>query len=130
MVRRLSLCLAIFLASSPAIAGPHSFCADAVKVTEAGHWSPNRYGADTRQHCARFRPSDAEVKRWFKRARVVTKSYWLEQTEWTQCSATGTALSRGQAYTWFLDQSGRGSVSPPRKEDVYLSGPELAFRPN
>ena len=108
-------------------ASARAFPVSTVHVLKSGQWSPNRYGDQTREQCARFTPSDAEVRHWFRRARVVDKVYWLEQTEWTQCSAEGVAVYRGRTLYWRLDQSGRGSVTRPGATDIYLSGPELPF---
>lgn len=101
---------------------------NSVTITRSGHWQPDRYGTDTPAHCARFRPTPAEVQRWFRRANIVSQSYWFEQTEWTQCSADGTVVSGGRSYPWHLDQSGRGNVGQGLADAVFLSGPELPFR--
>ena len=108
-------------------ASARAFPASTVHVLKSGQWSPNRYGDQTSEQRARFTPSDAEVRHWFRRARIVDQVYWLEQTEWTQCSAEGVAVSLGQTVHWRLDQAGRGSVTKPGATDVYLSGPELSF---
>lgn len=122
------LILAALLGLSTASAATTRFPAQSVTISKSGQWHDDPYHMDTPQHCARFRPATAEMTRWFRRAKIVSRPEWGELV-WTQCSADGTVTSAGRVYRWHLDQSGRGNISRTAQDDIYLSGPELPFRP-
>lgn len=109
-------------------AGARTFAAQSVTITKSGQWHDDPYHVDSPRHCARFRPTSAEILHYFKKARVVIQQEWMELV-WTQCSADGTVTSAGKSYHWHLDQSGRGFVGPSIDKATYLDGPELPFRP-
>jgi len=120
--------LVLIFAATAASAAPKSFGVRSVRVTADGLWKADPNGQQTQQDCARFKIGDKSALRWFRASREVTKRDWLENAEWTQCSASGTLVTGdGRVYSWDLDQSGRGRVAITPTVEVYLSGSELPF---
>ena len=130
MVKRMMclLGLALCLETPPARCAPQSFNIRSVHVMQAGAWRADPNGTQTREQCSRFHLADDAATRWFKASVEVDQHRWLEQLDWTQCSASGTLLTGdGKTYRWNLDQSGRGQVTLSPTVSVFLSGPELPF---
>ena len=125
------LLVAIGLATalpSPGFSMPQSFTVKSVAVEHNGQWHADPNGHQTPEQCRRFRVSRIAAQRWFAKAKEVTQQVWLEQLDWTQCSATGTLLTDGgRTYRWELDQSGRARVIVSPAVSVYLSGREIPF---
>ena len=126
--------LALFVAAGSAAAAfgvaaaPQSFSIRSVQVVKDGQWDADPYGQQTPEECARFRLPQAVALRWFRASREVGQHAWLEELDWTQCSASGTLVTGdGRSYAWDLDQSGRGRIVVSPTLEVYLSGPELPF---
>ena len=129
MVTRAVAAVALSVAlASPVWAMPQSFAIKSVTVEHEGQWRADPNGHQTPVQCKRFRLSPMAARRWLARAREVTQQQWLEQLDWTQCSANGTLLTDGgRIYRWELDQSGRGRVVVSPAVSVYLAGRELPF---
>ena len=118
--------LPLALLATVGSASPQAFGISSVHVESAGVWVADPNGQQTRQDCMRFKLGDKAARRWFHAAHEVSQPAWLENAEWTQCSATGTLVTRdGRVYSWSLDQSGRGKIIITPTVSVYLSGPEL-----
>ena len=109
-------------------AAPQSFAVRQVSVLTSGQWRPDPNGHETAADCRRFRPTSAAMLRWFARSREVSKQAWLEELDWTQCSAGGTLVTdRGRTYRWEVDQAGRAQVTIDANVTVYLGGRDLPF---
>lgn len=123
----LAVCVSGFsIASAPA--APRTLHVAHVHVEKTGIWRADPNGQETAEQCGRFLLSPAEALHWFRHAREVTKHAWLEELDWTQCSAKGTLVTDdGHSHPWELDQSGRGRVELSPSMSVYLGGPELPF---
>jgi hypothetical protein len=107
---------------------PQSFRIASVAVEHDGQWRADPNGHQTPTQCKRFHLSTTLAERWFGKAKEISQQEWLEQTDWTQCSATGTLhTTDGRTYRWELDQSGRGRVIVSSAVSVYLTGRELPF---
>ena len=114
--------------ASPAVCMPQSFMVKFVTVEHDGQWHTDPNGHQTQDQCKRFRLSRAAAQRWFAKAKEVTQQDWLERSDWTQCSASGTLLTDGgRTYRWELDQSGRARVIVSPAVSVYLAARELSF---
>jgi len=100
----------------------------ALLIEKSGLWHADPNGQQTQAQCALFHPTQAALLRWFRHARQVTKHAWLEELDWTQCSASGTlSTADGNKHLWELDQSGRARVVMSPGQPIYLGGPELPF---
>jgi hypothetical protein len=105
---------------------PQSFSVKSVKVEHDGQWHAEPNGHQTPQQCTKFKLAGVAALKWFIRSKEVTQHEWLEELDWTQCSAEGTLLTNdGRTYHWELDQSGRGRVVVTPAVSVYLSGRNL-----
>lgn len=129
MVRKWFFAIVLVAAfASPGLSKPQSFRAKKVTVERDGQWHADPNGHQTPDQCRRFQLSRTAAHRWFAKAKEVTQHEWLEQLDWTQCSATGTLLTDGgHVYRWELDQSGRARVTVSPTVSVYLAGRELPF---
>ena len=116
------------MASGSAWAAPQSFAVKEVRVTVTGQWRADPNGHETAAQCAAFHPTPTALLRWFAASREVSRQQWLEELDWTQCSASGILLTdRGRTYRWELDQAGRARVAIDANVSVYLGGRELPF---
>ena len=129
MVKHLLAAVALTTGVAPiASAMPQSLRVKSVLVKQDGEWHPDPYGHQTVGQCKRFRLSNIAAQRWFAKAKEVDKHSWLEELDWTQCSASGTLVTdMGRTYRWELDQSGRARVFISQDVEVYLSGDPLPF---
>ena len=128
MVSRRAKAMAAVLAAiaTSAEAAPQAFGVRRVQVVASGEWSADPNGVQTKADCARFRLTDTAALRWFRRSHEVAQPRWLEEGEWTQCSARGRlVIDGGRSYDWTLDQGGRASITVSTDVAVYLLGPEL-----
>lgn len=72
------------------------------------------------QACSRFRPTPAQVQRFFRQARPVPRRFGLHD-RYAPCYATGTIeISRFGAVPWRLSSGGVGSLKWDEGEYVYL----------
>src|SRR6476620_5998235 len=61
-----------------------------VRVEADGLGEEERTSAGEPESCATFRPAPAQVRRFFDRARQVSRQGFLHETTWSACHATGT----------------------------------------
>ena len=113
----------LLMTGAPCMAAAPRWAPTSVHVVKSGQWHADPHNEQTPEQCALFRLSDAGALRWFRRAAPVDKQVWLEQLDWTQCSAAGTLTARdGKIYSWTLDQSGRGQIHFSDTRAIYLAG--------
>lgn len=128
MVSRRLKSIAVILTAfaSSAVAAPQAFGVRRVQVIASGEWSADPNGVQTKADCAKFRLTDTAALRWFQHSHEVAQPRWLEEGEWTQCSARGRLVTDGgRSYDWTLDQGGRAPIMVSADVAVYLLGPEL-----
>ncbi|GBQ90836.1 hypothetical protein AA23498_0998 [Acetobacter nitrogenifigens DSM 23921 = NBRC 105050] len=120
--------LSVVAASSLASAQPQSFVVTSVHVDHSGLWRADPNGRQTATDCKAFVLHDPEALKWFQASSEVDQHTWLEELDWTQCSADGTLQTGdGRSYSWELDQSGRGRIVLNKNVSVFLKGAELPF---
>jgi len=83
-----------------------------VRVEADGLGEEERTSAGEPESCATFRPAPAQVRRFFDRARQVSRQGFLHETTWSACHATGTLrLEAGDRAQWLVQRLGAGSLT-------------------
>jgi len=86
--------------------------ASEVRVEAAGLGEEDRRSAGEPESCATFRPGAMQIRRFFDRARRVSRRGFLHETTWSACHATGTLRLQGGARAqWMVQRLGAGSLT-------------------
>jgi len=79
--------------------------------------------------CATFRPGAAQVRRFFDRARRVSRRGFLHETTWSACRASGTLrLQSGARAQWMVQRLGAGSLTIEGRH-YYFDCPRCRLEP-
>lgn len=93
----------------------------AITLSESGALSATISGDETAQDCARFRPSEQALRRYFRQARRVSFKAYTHELDASRCYAAGELkLADGRAAPWRVDREGRGLVTLPRRGNLYF----------
>jgi hypothetical protein len=92
-----------------------------VTIGETGALAPTISGDETAQDCARFRPAEAQLRRYFRQARRVSFKAYTHDLDASRCYAAGQlTLADGSTAPWRVDREGRGLVTLPRRGNLYF----------
>lgn len=81
---------------------------------------------ETREACARLRPSAKRLRAWFARARETPQAAWLEEGDQSACRVSGVLVTaRGGRHAFELGAGGMARVDIGGGAFTYLLGPEL-----
>lgn len=120
--------IAASAAASAGLTNPSSRTIVSVTVLESGELAPQDVGIDPPGRCKGYRPTGQQVQRWFRAARRVPVSSWLEMDR-SQCWARGTLKTAdGKSYRWDLDQAGLGTITLTPTVGYYYKGKALPFK--
>lgn len=108
--------------ASPTLAEPGPLPSiRSIAIQETGALSSTISGDETAQDCARFGPTEAQLRRYFGQARRVSFRAYTHELDASRCYAAGElTLADGSAAPWRVDREGRGFVTLPRRGNLYL----------
>jgi len=103
--------------------------ASEVRVEANGLGEEDRSAAGEPEPCATFRPGAAQVRRFFDRARRVSRRGFLHETTWSACRASGTLrLQSGARAQWMVQRLGAGSLTIEGRH-YYFDCPRCRLEP-
>ena len=107
-----------------------------VRVDADGLGENERTSAGEPEPCTTFRPAVAQIRRYFDRARRVSRRGFVHESNWSACHATGTLrLQSGQQARWMVQRLGAGSLTIEGRNHYFdcpvcrLEPPEAKHRP-
>jgi hypothetical protein len=90
-------------------------------ISETGALSTTLSGDETEQDCARFRPTEPQLRRYFRQARRVSFKAYTHDLDASRCHAAGELkLANGSTAAWRVDREGRGLVTLPGRGNLYF----------